>query len=225
MRNLAEFRTPTAVTTGGHPRVFKSTDESSLSHLVAATRITLRLREALEKDPSARRVVDCRVHQIDGAARVSRSRCVVGADLQSAPRAPNTGHKLGWFDVWRSRHYVCWRDGWWCSAARCWRVVFAAASHRVVHAATPARGGRAATRWTGCGRARLLAGHRSARKRQIAEVIGLIAEPAAVVDLLDDVPALLARSVASWSVADDIARRRRHGRHPAQRPCRRRRLA
>jgi hypothetical protein len=41
---------------------------------------------------------------------------------------------------------------------------------RHVPAATPARGGRAATRWTGCGRARLLARHRSARKRQIAEV-------------------------------------------------------
>jgi hypothetical protein len=38
----------------------------------------------------------------------------------------------------------------------------------------------------------------------MAEVIGLIAEPAAVVDPFDDVPALLARSVASWSVADDI---------------------
>src|SRR4029453_16861635 len=69
------------------------------------------------------------------------------------------------------------------------------------------------------------AGHGSARKRQIAEVIDLIAEPAAVVDLLDDVPALLARSVASWSVADHIARRRRHVRHLTQRRCRRRRLA
>jgi hypothetical protein len=47
--------------------------------------------------------------------------------------------------------------------------------------------------------ARLLAGYRSARKRQIGEVTGLIAEPAAVVDLSDDVPALLTRSVASWS--------------------------
>ena len=56
---------------------------------------------------------------------------------------------------------------------------------RYVPAATPVRGGRAATRWTGCGRARLLAGHRPARKRQIAEVTGLIAEPAAVVDLFD----------------------------------------
>jgi hypothetical protein len=49
MRNLAEFRTPTAVTTGRRPRVFKSTADGSPSHLVAATRITLRLREALEK--------------------------------------------------------------------------------------------------------------------------------------------------------------------------------
>ena len=38
---------------------------------------------------------------------------------------------------------------------------------------------------------------------QIAEVLGLIAEPEAVVDLFDDLPALLARCVASRSVADD----------------------
>jgi hypothetical protein len=60
------------------------------------------------------------------------------------PGSPNTGHKLGWFDVWRSRHYVCWRDGWWCSAARCWRWC----SQRPAIASRPCRDANA--RWS-CG--------------------------------------------------------------------------
>jgi hypothetical protein len=62
MRNLAEFRTPTAVTRGARPRVFKSSAEGSLSHLVAATRMTLRSRESDgERLQHLRSVLPCRV--------------------------------------------------------------------------------------------------------------------------------------------------------------------
>jgi hypothetical protein len=84
------------------------------------------------RDPTASRPSPTGRDCADLSTPISLPHRRFAREVGTITRSAQSAHKLGWFEVWRSRHYVCWRYAWWCPAARCRRWFLDAASHRVM---------------------------------------------------------------------------------------------